>query len=259
LSIDRRPGPHGERSCLRDFGAAAVGAHARVARGQDAVYRRPIGPPRRPRTGLGQRGRARGERARASAAVCQMHWRAGCVRDDPEINPAAPPASMADGAATGERDFCTSPRILQKSWGGAPRLLKQKLCRYKNRKSPGSREPILSVLRPPKNVSRTHRAPRARPPGRLPTRPTLPRPAAWRPRASQEPAPPAGGGPWRAYTPSIAILACRLYGKKPASLAVAPTERKKNTTGIHAVPWPARFVITRSRNLRGRRPPVINA
>ena len=79
--MDQRPAPHGEGGGLRDFGAAAVGAHARVARGQDAVYRRPIGPPRRPRTGLGQRGRARGERARAGAAVCQMHGRAGCARE----------------------------------------------------------------------------------------------------------------------------------------------------------------------------------
>ena len=38
-----------------------------------------------------------------------------CARDDLEINPAAPPASMADRAAGGEREFCTSPQILQKS------------------------------------------------------------------------------------------------------------------------------------------------
>ena len=86
-----------------------------------------------------------------------MLRRAGCVRDDLEINPAAPPASMADRAAGGERDFCTSPQILQKSWGGAPRLLKQKFCRYKNRKSPGSREPIPSVDHRRTSVERTAR------------------------------------------------------------------------------------------------------
>ena len=201
--MDRRPAPHGEGGCLRDFGAAAVGAHARVARGQDAVHRRAIGPPRRPRTGLGQRGRARGERARASAAVCQMHWRAGCVRDDPEINPAAPPASMADGAATGEREFCNSPKILQKSWGGAPRLLKQKISRYKTRKSPGSREPIPSVDHRRTSVERTARRARGLQ-AVFPRGPHCPgrrRGGPGRPRSPHRPRGAAHGEPIRRLSP----------------------------------------------------------